>query len=173
MAENPGFKLNADNIVNRLIRSRRVCLPVAALFLLSGQSVNADPVGDFFKKVGQSISKAFQPQPTPIPSKFRKLSSLSRRRFQARRRRGSLGDLLPGNQTPQSRRRLHSKSHRSLLKKSSLLLLCCRLRPHQREKQKEICPTEFRSPGEKAWSRVLIYRREITSMSALLPPGPL
>src|SRR6266487_286275 len=69
MAENPGFKLNADNIVNRLIRSRRVCLPVAALFLLSGQCVNADPVGDFFKKVGQSISKAFQPQPTPIPSK--------------------------------------------------------------------------------------------------------
>src|SRR6266480_7021429 len=77
MAQNPGFKLNADNIVNRLIRSRRVCLPVAALFLLSGQCVNADPVGDFFKKVGQSISKAFQPQPTPIPSK--KKARLSRR----------------------------------------------------------------------------------------------
>jgi hypothetical protein len=30
--------------------------------------VNADPVGDFFKKVGQSVSKAFQPQPTPNPA---------------------------------------------------------------------------------------------------------
>ena len=63
--------------MNRLIRPRRVCLPVAALFFLSGQCVNADPVGDFFKKVGQSISKAFQPQPTPIPSK--KKARLSRR----------------------------------------------------------------------------------------------
>ena len=40
-----------------------------ALFFLSGWSANADPVGDFFKKVGQSISKAFQPQPTPGPGK--------------------------------------------------------------------------------------------------------
>ena len=31
--------------------------------------MNADPVGDFFKKVGHSISKAFQPQPTPSPTK--------------------------------------------------------------------------------------------------------
>jgi hypothetical protein len=38
-----------------------------ALFVLSGRPANADPVGDFFKKVGQSISKAFQPQPTPGP----------------------------------------------------------------------------------------------------------
>ena len=36
---------------------------MAALFFLSGRCVNADPVGDFFKKVGQSVSKAFQPQP--------------------------------------------------------------------------------------------------------------
>jgi len=42
---------------------------VAALFFLSGRCVNADPVGDFFKKVGQSISKAFQPRPTPTPSR--------------------------------------------------------------------------------------------------------
>jgi hypothetical protein len=46
---------------------QRVCspwvwFPVAILFLLSGHSVNADPVGDFFKKVGRSISKAFQPR---------------------------------------------------------------------------------------------------------------
>ena len=30
--------------------------------------MNADPVGDFFKKVGQSVSKAFQPYPTPNPT---------------------------------------------------------------------------------------------------------
>src|SRR5437667_8098676 len=108
-----------------------------------------------------------------LTNPFRRLSSLSRHPFQARRRRGSLAELLPGNQTAQSRRRLHSKSHRSLLKKSSLLLLCCRLLRRLREKRREICPTEFRSPGGKAWSRVLIYRREITSMSALSLPGPL
>ena len=60
--------------MNRLIRPRRVCLPVAALFFLSGQCVNADPVGDFFKKVGQSISKAFQPQPTPAPGRKKRIS---------------------------------------------------------------------------------------------------
>ena len=32
---------------------------------------------------------------------------------------------------------------------------------------------EFRSQARKAWSQVLIYRREITSMSALLLPDPL
>ena len=43
-------------------------MPVAALFFLSGRCVNAEPVGDFFKKVGQSVSKAFQPRPTPNPT---------------------------------------------------------------------------------------------------------
>jgi len=38
------------------------------MFFLSGRCVNADPVGDFFKKVGESVSKAFQPRPTPNPS---------------------------------------------------------------------------------------------------------
>jgi hypothetical protein len=55
--------LNADNLINRIIRSRSVSLLVVALFFLSGRWANADPVGDFFKKIGQSISKAFQPQP--------------------------------------------------------------------------------------------------------------
>ena len=41
---------------------------MVALFLLSGRCVNADPVADFFKKVGQSVSKAFQPRPTPNPT---------------------------------------------------------------------------------------------------------
>jgi hypothetical protein len=60
--------LNAENLINRFIRSRWVSLPVAALFFLSARCVNADPVGDFFKKVGQSVSKAFQPRPTPNPT---------------------------------------------------------------------------------------------------------
>ena len=60
--------MNAENLNNRFIRSRWVSLPVAALFFLSARCVNADPVGDFFKKVGQSVSKAFQPRPTPNPT---------------------------------------------------------------------------------------------------------
>ena len=40
-------------------------LLVIALLLLSGPYVNAGPVGDFFKKVGQSISKPFQREPEP------------------------------------------------------------------------------------------------------------
>jgi len=60
--------LNAENLTNRFIRSRWISLPVAALFFLSGRCVSADPVGDLFKKVGQSVSKAFQPRPTPNPT---------------------------------------------------------------------------------------------------------
>ncbi len=62
MEDNHDFTLNADNLTNRLIGSRWISLLVVALFFLSGRLANADPVGDFFKKVGQSISKAFQPQ---------------------------------------------------------------------------------------------------------------
>jgi hypothetical protein len=40
-------------------------LLVFPLLFLSGPFVNAGPVGDFFKNVGQSISKPFQPQPQP------------------------------------------------------------------------------------------------------------
>jgi hypothetical protein len=65
MADNHGFTLNADNFITRLIRTPWISLLVVALFFLSGQWANADPVGDFFKKVGQSVSKAFQPQPQP------------------------------------------------------------------------------------------------------------
>ena len=42
-------------------------LLVIALLFLSGPFVNAGPVGDFFKKVGQSISKPLQSQPQPQP----------------------------------------------------------------------------------------------------------
>jgi hypothetical protein len=60
--------MNAENLINHFFHSRWILLPVTALFLLSGQCVNADPVGDFFKKVSQSVSKAFQPRPTPNPT---------------------------------------------------------------------------------------------------------
>src|SRR6476619_5070835 len=42
-------------------------LVVIPLLVLSGSYVNAGPVGDFFKKVGQSISKPSQAQPEPQP----------------------------------------------------------------------------------------------------------
>ena len=44
-----------------------IFLVVIPLLFLSGPYVNAGPVGDFFKKVGQSISKPSQAQPPPPP----------------------------------------------------------------------------------------------------------
>ena len=41
------------------------------LLFFSGPLVNAGPVGDFFKKVGQSMSKPFQPEPQPLPQSTR------------------------------------------------------------------------------------------------------
>jgi hypothetical protein len=78
LTENPAFRLNAENLINRFIRSRWISLPVAALFFLSARCVNAEPVGDFFKKVGQSISKAFQPQPAPNRPKKKTTTRVSR-----------------------------------------------------------------------------------------------
>jgi hypothetical protein len=54
--------LNTEKLINRLIRSRWISLLVV-LLCLSVRSANADTLGDFFQKVGQSISKAFQPHP--------------------------------------------------------------------------------------------------------------
>jgi len=71
--------LNAGNLINRCIRSRWVSLPVVVLFFLSAPCVNADPVGDFFKKVGQSVSNAFQPRATPNPTKKKIPKRVSRR----------------------------------------------------------------------------------------------
>jgi hypothetical protein len=59
--------LNAEDLIKRFIRSRWILVPVVALFFLSEPCVQADPLGDFFKKVGESVSKAFQPRPTPNP----------------------------------------------------------------------------------------------------------
>jgi hypothetical protein len=76
--ENPVLTVNADNSIKYFIDPRWVCLPVAALFLLSGRCVDADPTGDFFKKVGQSISNAFQPRPTPNPTEKKTTHGLRR-----------------------------------------------------------------------------------------------
>ena len=46
-------------------------LMVIPLLVLSGPYVNAGPVGDFFKKVGHSISKPLQSQPQPPPQSTR------------------------------------------------------------------------------------------------------
>ena len=61
-----------------MICSRWLWLPAAVVFLVSGHWANADPVGDFFKKVGQSVSKALQPRPTPNPTE-KKIRHASRR----------------------------------------------------------------------------------------------
>jgi hypothetical protein len=66
--ENLVFTLNAEKLTSGFIRSRWISLPVAALLFLSGRCVSAEPVGDFFKKVSQSVSNAFQPRPTPNPN---------------------------------------------------------------------------------------------------------
>jgi hypothetical protein len=71
--------LNAENLTNRFICFRWISLPVAALLFLSGQCVSAEPVGDFFKKVGQSVSNAFQPRPTPNPTKKKTTPRVTRR----------------------------------------------------------------------------------------------
>src|SRR6266571_4411989 len=69
LADNDGSTLNADNSMTRFVSPRWICFLAVALFVLSGLRAKADPVGDFFKKLGQSISKAFQPQPTPRPTR--------------------------------------------------------------------------------------------------------
>jgi len=46
-------------------------LLVIPLLVSSGPFVNAGPVGDFFKNVGQSISKPFQSEPRPQPQSTR------------------------------------------------------------------------------------------------------
>ena len=47
------------------MKANPLLLLVIPLLFLSGPFVNAGPVGEFFKKVGQSMSKPFQPEPQP------------------------------------------------------------------------------------------------------------
>lgn len=54
-----------------MMKMNSLLLVVIPLLVLSGPYVNAGPVGNFFKKVGQSISKPLQPQPEPPPQSTR------------------------------------------------------------------------------------------------------
>jgi hypothetical protein len=92
LAENPGSTLKTDRSIQRFICSRCVLFSAAAVFLTSGRCASADPVGDFFKKVGQSVSKAFQPRPTPTPTEKRARHSS--------RRPGSQNSNIPEAPTP-------------------------------------------------------------------------
>jgi hypothetical protein len=77
---------------------------VVALFFFSGWSASADPVGDFFKKVGQSISKAFQPQPTPAPGRKKRASQ--RDTFQESNVPQATPTLLKGPPPPAQKEKL-------------------------------------------------------------------
>jgi hypothetical protein len=50
-----------------VMKMNPLLLVVILLLVFSGPYVNAGPVGDFFKKVGQSVSKPLQRQPQPEP----------------------------------------------------------------------------------------------------------
>jgi hypothetical protein len=54
-----------------VMKMKPLLLVVILLLVLSGPYVNAGPVGNFFKKVGQSISKPLQRQPEPQPQSTR------------------------------------------------------------------------------------------------------
>ncbi len=147
-----------------------ILLVVIPLLVLSGPYVNAGPVGDFFKKVGQSISKPLQPRPEPQPqpqSARLGLSlslSLSRRSLNLRRRRTPRGDPLRDQHLRPPRRHPRRHNHHTRPKKENLLALCGVFQPRIWKKQKLVCPMEFRSLAGKAWSRVLICRKR-TSIS--------
>jgi len=98
LEDNHGFKLNAGNFLNRIFRLRWISFLIVALFLLSGRWANADPVGDFFKKVGQSISKAFQPQPSPGPTRKKRASG----RLTSRESNAAATEASPLEEPPKS-----------------------------------------------------------------------
>ena len=69
LGDNDGSRFNDNNTMLRFVSARWISFFAVALLFLSGRSAKADPVGDFFKKVGQSISKAFQPKPSQHQTK--------------------------------------------------------------------------------------------------------
>jgi hypothetical protein len=64
------FKLRNPTQLSAM-KMNPLLLMVIPLLVVSGPYVKAGPVGDFFKKVGQSISKPLQPQPEPQPQSTR------------------------------------------------------------------------------------------------------
>ena len=98
-------------------------LVVIPLLVLSGPYVNAGPVGNFFKKVGQSISKPLQ-----SPS-LRLYLRLSRRALNLRTRRRPRGDGLREQHLRPPQRRPQSDNHHTLPKKKDLLAVCGLFQP--------------------------------------------
>jgi len=135
MADNHGFTLNADNFINHLIRTPWISLLVVALFFLSGQWANADPVGDFFKKVGQSVSKAFQPQPHPAHPQTEK--TRVSRRATSRKSNAAAPEPSGPEETPQAAK--EQKSTPGILSASAV----------SAEKAKEDMPYGIPVPGRK------------------------
>ena len=141
-------------------------LVVILLLVLSGPYVNAGPVGNFFKKVGQSISKPLQSQPSPPPppqsTHPQPMKTPHATRRPSSRAAPAAATTAPGVAQP---------SHPP--KKKRLLALCGGFQPRIWKKQKLVCPTQFRSQAGKAWSRVRICRKRTSiSMSPVLRPGP-
>jgi len=134
MADNHSFTLNANKFITRLVRLRWISLLVA-LFFLSGQWVKADPVGDFFKKVGQSVSKAFQPQPQPTHSQTEK--TRASRRATSRKSSAAAPQPTAPEETPQPAK--EEKSTPSMLRASAA----------PAEKAKEDMPYGIPVPGRK------------------------
>jgi len=150
--------LNADNLIHRLIRSRWISLLVVALLLLSGQWANADPVGEFFKKVGQSISNAFQAQPArPQTTKPTRAS----RRLTSR-------ESNPAQATPSA---IQEPSKPVKEEKITPTVLPASAVPA--EKARGDMPYGIPVPGQKGMVISPYLPEAITSMSALSPPVPL
>ncbi len=99
LMENSGFTLNATKFVKHILGSGRMILLVVPLLFLSGHDASADPVGDFFKKVGNSISKAFKPQPeqnqTKKTAKRRAQRSTAQESNNARAEPSPFGEVPP------------------------------------------------------------------------------
>jgi hypothetical protein len=129
--------LNAQNPINRFIRSRWVSLPVVALFFLSVRCVNADPVGDFFKKVGQSVSNAFQPRPTPNPTE-------KKTKRAARRPTSPQSNLVGASPTP-----LEQPTNLVKEEKVTPTVVVLRAAAVPAEKAKEDMPYGIPVPGHK------------------------
>ena len=120
--------------MNRFVSPRWIYFLAVALFFLSGHRANADPVGDFFKKLGQSISKAFQPQPTPRPT--RKTTRASR---QATSQESNAVEAAP---TP-----LGAPSKPAKEERSSAAVLSASVAP--KEKARGDMPYGIPVPGQK------------------------
>ena len=105
------------------MKGDRLLLLVIALLFLSGSYVNAGPVGDFFKKVGHSISKPLQSQPPPPPPPPVDAPSTCEHAAAPR------GDGLREQHLRPPQRRPQSDNHHNLPKKKSLLAVCGLFQP--------------------------------------------